>query len=141
MYNQKRKIMRSIARITLFVAFISFLTFQAFSQTGTSSSPAKEGANKQNSSTAVPGKFTDKNNDGICDNHQERMKNGKCTTFVDKNGDGVCDNCKSNCKGTCCGKGNCQGKGQACGNGNKHRNGCCNQPTKTSQKVNPTEKN
>lgn len=75
----------------------------------------------QQASPASQGKFVDTNKDGICDNHQNSVKNGKCTNFIDKNGDGKCDNCKGD--GTCV-KGNCCGKEMGKGN-------CC--PSKSGQ--------
>jgi len=70
-------------------------------------------------SQVTPGKFADKNNIGICDNRETRIKSPKGANFVDKNGDGVCDNKGSNCKRL--GKGNCCGYGN--GNGHQYRNG------------------
>ena len=75
---------------------------------------------KTEQSQATPGKFVDKNNNGICDNRETKMKSGKGVNFVDKNGDGICDN-----KGTNCKRGGGKGNGNCCGNGNGHqyRNG------------------
>jgi hypothetical protein len=72
------------------------------------------------------GNFVDKDKNGVCDNHESKMKTGKGANFVDKNGNGVCDNKNTNCKKDGKGNGNCTGKGNGnCnGNGYKHRNGC-----------------
>ena len=72
--------------------------------------------------TVTPGQFVDKNNNGICDNRENKLKTGKGANFVDKNGDGVCDNKGTNCKRGGKGNGNCCRKGN--GNGFQHRNGC-----------------
>jgi hypothetical protein len=76
---------------------------------------------KTEQTQATPGKFVDKNNNGICDNRETKMKTGKCANFVDKNGDGICDNKGTNCKRG--GYGNCCGKGKGNGNGFQHRHG------------------
>jgi hypothetical protein len=71
---------------------------------------------------ANPGQFADKNNNGVCDNRETKIKTGKAANFVDKNGDGVCDNKGTNCRKGGKGNGNCFGKGN--GNGFQHRHGC-----------------
>lgn len=57
-------------------------------------------------------KFSDTNNDGICDNcgspYQDARQ--KCN---DANNDGLCDNCGNTCKGGSAGKGNSCQKGFA----------------------------
>ena len=57
-------------------------------------------------------KFSDTNNDGICDNcgspYQDARQ--KCN---DANNDGLCDNCGNACKGGSAGKGNSCQKGFA----------------------------
>lgn len=66
---------------------------------------------------AQPGKFTDNNNNGVCDNFELRNQKGNGHGFVDKNGDGICDN--RNISG--------RGRGQSgqCGQGQgfRHRHG------------------
>jgi hypothetical protein len=65
------------------------------------------------------GQFVDKNNDGICDNYQDRKSNANGRNFVDKNNDGICDNNSNKTKNNnCCGQGR-QFRG---GNGNCRRN-------------------
>ena len=115
-------------------AFALFIT-QGWSQS-TGTEPSKDEALKS-AQQAKPsqGTFTDKNNNGICDNFEARGKAGQGKNFEDKNGDGKCDNCKGNCNGQ--GKGDCNGKGTGCvkqagqgccgqgqGHGHRHRHGC-----------------
>ncbi|NVN95626.1 MAG: hypothetical protein HXX18_10135 [Bacteroidetes bacterium] len=77
---------------------------------------------KTEQTKASPGQFTDKNNNGVCDNRETKMKTGKGANFVDKNGDGICDNKGKNCKRGGKGNGNCSGNGN--GNGFQHSHGC-----------------
>ena len=145
--------MKTLKRTTVLLAIMLFFVLQSFSQNAVASDTKKNVQDLQTTTTIVPGKFVDNNKDGICDNHQAKMKNGKCTSFVDKNGDGVCDNCKSACKGKgnskgCgmgCqnhgqGKGNCCGNGNGCGCGNKHRNCCGNQNSPSTEPVKSNDK-
>jgi len=144
--------MKTLKRTTVLLAIMSFFAFQSFSQNAAASDTKKSAQDQQTTTAATPGKFVDNNKDGVCDNYQTRMKNGRGANFVDKNGDGICDNRstakqgKGNPNG--CGMGcqhrHGQGKGNCCGNGNgsgnKHRNGCGNQnfpaadPVKTDDK-------
>ena len=77
---------------------------------------------KTEQTKVTPSQFVDKNNNGVCDNRETKMKTGKGVNFVDKNGDGICDNKGTNCKRGGKGNGNCCGKGN--GNGFQHRHGC-----------------
>lgn len=114
--------MKRVSGFILATLFTVFFTGQIFAQSEIS---ADNNEVKQ-TTTVTAGKFVDSNNNGICDNHEARVKDGKCANFVDADGDGKCDNCP-NCTGQCKGnqncckeKANCQGKGM----GYKHRNGC-----------------
>ncbi len=140
--------MKTLKRTTVLLAIMSFFAFQSFSQNPAASDTKKSTQDQQTTTVATPGKFVDNNKDGVCDNHQAKMKSGKCTTFVDKNGDGVCDNCKS---ASCKGKGNSKGcgmgcqnhgknKGNCCGKGNQHRNGCGNQNTPATEPLKSDDK-
>ena len=114
------------------MAMIIFVAFQGISQSAPVSPIDKNQKATQKMQTNAPGNFVDNNKDGVCDNYQERMKNGHGANFVDKNGDGVCDNRqgagqgKGNPNGYGMGyqhrhgqgKGNCCGSG--CGNQNRH---------------------
>lgn len=119
--------MRTILKI-LFVATLAvFFINQGYSQT-----TATIVSDNATSGTTVQGNFVDKNNDGVCDNHELKGKSEKCDKFVDKDENGVCDNCgttncskSANCQGqgcqhrhgdsqspaNCCGRGPCGGKG------------------------------
>jgi len=104
--------MKNLLR-SLFVATLAvFFYNQGFAQT-----TEKSGSDNAASATAVQCKFVDKNNDGICDNHELKGKSDKCDKFVDKDGNGICDNCAGT--GNCGKNANCQGK---C---NQQRQGCC----------------
>ena len=142
--------MKTLKRITVLMAIMSFITFQGFSQNTSTTKAQKDSPTTQTATNPIPGKFVDNNKDGVCDNHQAKMKNGKCTNFVDKNGDGICDNRqnagqgKGNCTG--CGMGcqqrSGQGNGNGCGNGcgNQHRHGRGNQNTPAAEPQNPIKK-
>ena len=130
--------MKTLKRITVLMAILSFIAFQGFSQNASTSNGKKNLKDPQNTNVA-PGRFVDNNKDGVCDNQQVRMKNGRGANFVDKNGDGICDN-RQNARQ---GKGNPngsgmgyqhrhgQGQGNCCGGGcqNQHRHGRGNQNT------------
>ena len=101
--------MKSLKRVTLVMIFLSLIISQGNSQ-NTAVSDAKQDAGiSQSTVNPVPGNFVDKNNDGVCDHYQARMKKGHGPNFVDKNGNGICDtrgttgNLKRN--RTCCGQG------------------------------------
>jgi hypothetical protein len=115
--------MKTLKRITVLMAIMSFIAFQGFSQ-NVSTNTQKNSQNTQTAANAVPGKFVDNNKDGVCDNYQTRMKNGRGANYVDKNGDGVCDNFKAG------GQGKGKGNPNCCGMGYQHRHGkgngnCC----------------
>jgi len=123
--------MKTVTRITILMAFMSFVALQGFSQNTSSATTQKDLRNSVTTTKPTPGKFIDKNKDGVCDNYQAKMKTGRGANFADKNGDGVCDN-KQNASQmkrnpNCCGMGfqhrNGQGKENCCGNGygNQHR--------------------
>ena len=61
----------------------------------------------------LPGKFIDKNNDGICDNRQVYSKGANCPDFSDRNKDGICDNLQKK-KGNCCYSQYCKGPQHCC---------------------------
>ena len=132
------------------MALMLFIAFQGFSQIASTSGKVKDSKNTTTTTSTIPGKFVDKNKDGICDNHQAKMNGAKCANFIDKNADGICDN-NPNCGK---GKGNCngyrmgcqqkqgQGKGNCCGNGcgNQHRHGYGNQSTPAAEPQKPNDK-
>ena len=113
--------MKTLKRITLAMAFMSLIISQVYSQNAQENKTQKDAGTSQTMNSPAPGKFVDNNHDGVCDNHQAKMKNGKCSNFVDKNGDGICDK-KAACQGKCnpngCGMG-CSQKGQGQGNPTK----------------------
>jgi len=104
--------------ILLSVALFGF-TFSNLSAQSTEKT--EKSTVKAEQTQCTKGNFVDKDKNGICDNHETKMKTGKGVNFVDKNGDGVCDNrgnkANVNCKGQGKGQGNC------CGNQHRHRNG------------------
>ncbi len=114
--------MKRVSGFILAAVFAVFFSGQLFAQ---SEGSAVKSDAKQ-TTTVTAGKFVDNNNNGVCDNHEARVKDGKCANFVDADGDGVCDNranCTGQCKGNqnCCkGQATCPGKGMKAGN----RNGC-----------------
>ncbi|MCX6266318.1 MAG: hypothetical protein NTW16_03045 [Bacteroidetes bacterium] len=128
--------MKTASGILLTFIMLVFFTGMTFSQTASTTNPAKAPAK---SVTAAPGKFVDTSKSGVCDGHGPKGDCGQGKNYVDKNGDGKCDNCGTagKCKesakcsgkgagcGSTCGKG--QGKGNCCGQGQQHRNGCSNQ--------------
>lgn len=58
--------------------------------------------------------FTDKNNDGICDNYAQSQGRGKGPGFTDKDGDGICDHRQGNFRGR-----------HGYGHGRHHGGQCC----------------
>jgi len=140
--------MRTLSGILFFTAIFAFFATRGFSQTPSSSDIQK----KETSASVTPGKFIDKNNNGVCDNFEARNKNGKGANFVDKDGDGKCDNrqnvASGKGNGNCCGKGKghgycCgQGNGKGCGQGHQYRHGCQNQKaTPSSDQPSGNQKN
>lgn len=140
--------MKTIARIFSALMISTMFIGQMYAQTTTTTTSQE--TQKTTGATVTAGKFIDKNNNGVCDNHEARVKDGKC---VNKNancgkgeknccgqGQGNCQGCgKGKCAGTgtmnCqkAGKGNCTGQGSGNGNGCQHRHGCekqSNQPKK-----------
>ncbi len=112
--------------ILLFVAVVGF-ALMSNNLSAQTKATTEKAVVKTEQTVATPGKFVDKNKDGICDNHQAKVKNGKGAKFVDKNGDGVCDNHhakKGKKHAKCNGKGKGHGHGKCCGHhkGNKHGN-------------------
>ncbi len=131
--------MKTLKRIAVLTAIMLFLISQGYSQNAPVTSTQKDSRDAQTLTNPAPGNFVDTNKDGVCDNHQAKMNNGKGANFTDKNGDGICDKHqtagqgKGNSKGCGMGKqhhhgggkGNCCGGGGGCGN--QHRNSCGNQ--------------
>jgi|GEM_PF-338561 len=151
MFNQiQNKTMKTFKRITVLMAIMSFIAFQGFSQNATTTNSQKNSQKAPTATSTIPGKFIDNNKDGVCDNYQTRMKNGRGANFVDKNGDGICDNRQNAGQGkgnpNDCGMGyqhrNGQGKGNCCSNGcgNQHRHGRGNQNTPTADPQKPNDK-
>jgi hypothetical protein len=147
MFNQiQNKTMKTLKRITVLMAIMSFIAFQNASTTNSQ----KDLQNAQTITNTAPGKFVDNNKDGVCDNYQARMKNGRGANFVDKNGDGICDNRQNAGQGkgnpNGCGMGyqhrNGQGRGNCCGNGcgNQHRYGHENQNKPAAEPQKPNDK-
>jgi hypothetical protein len=112
--------MKTLKRTIVLLAIMSFFVLQSFSQNTATSGTKKITQDQQTTTSATPGKFIDANKDGICDNHQAKVKNGKGANFVDKNGDGICDNCNTACKG----KGNAKGCGINCKNPGMGKGNC-----------------
>ena len=115
----------------------SVMTMSVSAQT-TSTDKAKD-TKEQQAAPATKGQFTDANKDGVCDNHQGMVKDGKCTGFTDKDKDGKCDICQcpaKDCKEICAGKGKAEMKcGGAkgcggCGKGSGMQHGSVNCPKK-----------
>ena len=129
------------------MAIMLFIAYQGFSQNASTNKAQKTSQNSQTTGNLIPGNFIDNNKDGVCDNYQARMKNGRGANFVDKNGDGICDN-RGNAgqgkgnpngygmgfqhrngqgRGNCCGRGfgyqrgHGQGRGNCCGRGNGYQ--------------------
>ncbi|HNY01642.1 MAG TPA: hypothetical protein PKG48_03590 [Bacteroidales bacterium] len=125
--------MKTASRIALTLLLLVIFAGTTFAQTSAAATPVK----KAGTTMATQGKFVDKNNNGICDNHESKTPGTPGKNFVDKNGDGKCDLCGS--AGPCKGAGNCPGKGPGCakscgqgagkgncgGAGYQHRNGSC----------------
>ena len=117
------------------VLFVSTLTVFFFSQSIAQTS-VQSGKDNAATGTVVQGKFVDKDNDGVCDNHEGKGKSSQCANFVDKDGNGVCDNCctgdkggkNANCQGHQHGNGGGQGMANGCGHGScqgKEKAKCC----------------
>ena len=111
----------------------------AFFSVGTSKGQTNQSDTK-NITTSNRGQFVDKNNDGICDNFQNRTVNTSNRKYIDKNNDGICDNQQNrkanangrnyvdkNNDGICDNKLNKVKSNNCCRQGWKHRrgNGCC----------------
>lgn len=131
--------MKTILKSLIVTGVIFFAAGSLHAQTATA---AGDKQSVQAPETAAPGKFVDKNNNGICDNREARQA-GQGRNYVDRNGDGICDNRTAdnpgNGKGYGCGngyrhgwgqgngKGKCYGQAQGCcrgyGQGNQHRHG------------------
>ena len=116
--------MKNTGKVLLAAAIMIIFTLQLKAQISDAS--ANQSGKQQNSVYTNPGKFVDKDNNGICDNFETRSGKGKGVNFVDKNGDGICDNRAdaSNKQGNNCrnGQGNQHrhGQGKGCGQGK-----CC----------------
>jgi hypothetical protein len=116
--------MKNTGKVLLAAAIMMSVTLQLKAQSSDAS--ANQASKQQNSVNTNPGKFVDKDNNGICDNFETRSGKGKGVNFVDKNGDGICDNRAdaSNKQGNNCrnGQGNQHrhGQGKGCGQGK-----CC----------------
>ncbi len=140
--------MKTLKRITMALAFLSIIISQTYAQKIPANKTEKDARALKTMNAPAPGKFVDNNHDGVCDNHQGKMQNGKCANFVDKNGDGICDK-----KAECQGKGNPNGCGMGCGQkgpgkgncggggcGQQHRNGCGHQGTPAQEPQKPNNK-
>ena len=151
--------MKTLKRITVLLAIASFFAIQGYSQNAPAPAEKKNAQDQQTTTNVAPGKFVDNNKDGVCDNHEAKVKSGKCTTFTDKNGDGVCDNCKADCKAKCnadckakckakgdskgCGMGcqnHGQGKGNGCGSECKNKSSCSKQNAPATEPVKSKDK-
>ena len=125
--------MRSLSGIFITTALLAFITVSGFSQNTLPAGDQK----KESSQVTTPGTFTDKNNNGICDNFEAVDGRGRGPGFIDKDGDGVCDHRQNVTPGKgypdCPGKGKGYGhrhgwkKGYGCGRGYQHRHGWQNQ--------------
>jgi len=109
-------------RLILIISVIVGMTIASNAQSTTSTKNEKSktevSTTKKAETTNIKGNFVDKNNDGVCDNHQMKGKNKDCQNFVDANNDGICDNHKA--KGNCCGKGHSNNNGK-----HRHVKGHC----------------
>ena len=114
--------MKTLKSFTAVFAIMSFMAYQGFSQNASTITTQKGSQVTPTTTNTAPGKFVDNNKDGVCDNYQAKMKNGRGVNFVDKNGDGICDYRLNAVQG----RGNQNGFGM----GNQHRRGrnqgtCC----------------
>jgi len=115
--------MKTVTKIVLATATMAFFMVSAQGQSADADKPVQKVAA---TTTFTPGKFTDTNKNGTCDNFESRPKTGRGRAFVDKNNDGVCDNLgvygrgqgRGNGKGPGQGFRNNQGKGNNFGRGN-----------------------
>lgn len=115
------------------MTFMLFSITQGAAQDKAAVNAQKEAGISQTIENPTPGKFIDKDKDGVCDNFQSGIKNGRGQNFVDKDGDGACDNRgtlgKKNINLRGCGMGyqhrRGHGKGTCCGSGHgyQHRHG------------------
>lgn len=75
--------------IFLFLILLIFSGTLVYGQTAKSGNAAKPA----NTSTQgyTPGTFVDKDNNGTCDNYENRANRGRGSYYADADGDGVCD--------------------------------------------------
>jgi hypothetical protein len=133
--------MKRFSEIILTAALAAFMFGQVSAQENTTPASGNDQANHATVVKHDCGKFTDANNDGICDNAPAHTSDAKGASFVDANGDGICDH---HADGTACqGKGNCnkencqnnqncqKGQHSGCGHANgtceKQKQGCASQ--------------
>jgi hypothetical protein len=115
--------MKTLMKISLVLIAAGFITATSFGQK-TSEPVSQDKKATPASNEIVRGSFVDTNNNGVCDNYENRSNAGKGRYFVDENGDGICDkrgavNCrrsdkkenKSTCRQGRCGR-NGRGYGQ-----------------------------
>lgn len=98
-------------RIMMAALILLVFAIPAFSQVKTGNQSTQT---KTSSADFTPGRFVDKNNNGVCDNYEARGLNGRGARFVDNDNDGICDY-RQNAAGNGCGY----------GKGYRHRNGQC----------------
>lgn len=109
----------------------AFFTGQVLAQADTPAASVNQSVKQTTTQVQAPGKFTDANNNGVCDNCETMRNNGnKGKNFTDSNGDGVCDRCAERNRGN--GNPDCRrGQGNGCSKGmgyqHRHRagNGNC----------------
>ncbi|MBK7175525.1 MAG: hypothetical protein IPH84_20435 [Bacteroidales bacterium] len=70
----------------IMLIFSGSLVYGQAAKSGNTAKPA----NTTNQSY-TPGTFVDKDNNGTCDNYENRGGRGRGANFVDADGDGVCD--------------------------------------------------
>lgn len=143
--------MKALKSITAVFAIVTFMAYQGFSQDVSTNTTPTNSQVTQPSTNAAPGKFTDNNKDGVCDNFPSRIKKGNGANFTDKNGDGICDyrpnagQGRGNPIGCGLGNQNRHGQGQGnCrrgGNGYQHRYGQGNQNSPATGPQKPNSKN
>lgn len=109
--------MKNIGNFFIAMAIMVIFAIPANAQSNTKTDQADQ---KQTATKSTGGNFTDKDNNGVCDNLGIRPGNGRGTNFVDKNEDGICDN-RANV-------GNRTVKKCRNGLGNQNRNGQCRGP-------------
>ncbi len=106
--------MRTLRFLVFVVVATTLISNVAKAQVDDSKNEKKPAKSTQ---TYTPGTYVDNNNNGICDNSENRTVKNRGNNYVDADNDGVCDNYSAN-----------TGRGNGYGKAYRHRygNGCCN---------------